>query len=77
MTWTDDTCPITEEPAERRVPEAGGYAEYKCPFCRKFRISGAAAASLKKYDRDRRIEFLLLAQNVAGDDEIPVVDNVP
>jgi hypothetical protein len=77
MAWVADTCPVTEEAAERRLEEADGYREYRCPFCHKFRISQASLPALARYPVDRRIELLALAREVAGDDEVPLIDNVP
>lgn len=77
MSWIDAVCPITEEAAARRPETDGDYEEFKCPFCHKFRIGRAALAAIGKYPLDRRIEILALAREVAGDDEVPFVSNVP
>lgn len=33
-----NTCPISDEPAEA-LPQTGGYHEFDCPSCGRFRIS--------------------------------------
>ena len=77
MTWIDAVCPITEEAAAKRSESSGDYEEFKCPFCHKFRISRTALGQIGKYPLDRRIELLALAREVAGDDKVPFVTNVP
>ena len=36
-----NTCPISDEPAEA-LPKTGGYHEFDCPSCGRFRISDTA-----------------------------------
>lgn len=77
MSWVDAVCPITEEAAARRPETAGDFEEFRCPFCHKFRISRTAMDRIAKYPLDRRLELLALAREVAGDDEVPFISNVP
>lgn len=77
MSWVADTCPVSDEAAERRNATAGAYEEFRCPFCHKFRITPSALETIRKYPVDRRMELLALAREVAGDDEVPLIANVP
>ncbi|PZO79300.1 MAG: hypothetical protein DI629_09540 [Mesorhizobium amorphae] len=76
MDWVETVCPVSEEPALRRA-EGADVEEFKCPICRKFRISAEALEGIKRYDREGRMELLHLAQGLAGPDEVPLIDKVP
>lgn len=76
MDWSNDTCPITNEPVREALPRMGDYAEFICPTCGRFRISGTSMETIRTYDPNRRLEFLEQAR-VSAAGGIPFIKGVP
>lgn len=75
MNWTNDTCPISIEPAQEDVSGIEDVVEFVCPTCGRFRITGTALAMILHRDSDAREFALAQAKMRAEAGEIPTIDS--
>jgi hypothetical protein len=75
MNWTNDTCPISDEPAQEELSGIQDIAEFICPSCGRFRITGTALAMILHRDPDARESALAQAKMMAEPGKIPVIDS--
>lgn len=73
MNWTNDNCPVSNEPAQEALPRMGDFAEIICPSCGRFRISGTALEMIRNRDPDGRERALAEAKRRAPEGEIPLI----
>ncbi|TWA35482.1 hypothetical protein [Sinorhizobium medicae] len=71
MNWIN--CPISNEPAQEALPRLGDFAEFTCPTCGRFRITGTALEMIRSRDFDGRQFVLTQAKCKAPEGEIPVI----
>jgi hypothetical protein len=71
-----NTCPISDEPAEA-LPQTGGYHEFDCPSCGRFRISDTALEQIQAMSRREREALLSEAKrDVQGGEGLPFIRNI-
>ncbi|MFA1625227.1 hypothetical protein ACDY96_21280 [Rhizobium mongolense] len=75
MNWTNDICPISNEPAQEDLSGIEDVVEFICPTCGRFRITGTALAMILHRDPDARVFALAQAKMKAEEGEIPTVDS--
>ncbi|CAN7450550.1 hypothetical protein LJR235_002901 [Pararhizobium sp. LjRoot235] len=75
MNWTNDTCPISLEPAQEELSGIEDVVEFICPTCGRFRITGTALAMILHRDPDTREAALAQAKTKAKEGEIPTIDS--
>lgn len=62
MNWTNDNCPVSDEPAQEMVPRMGDNVEFVCPTCGRFRVTGTAMELIRHsplHDRSRALRRAL------------------
>ena len=72
---TGPNCPISGDP-DVLLPSTGDYAEYDCPTCGRFRITGTALELAGDHDQDLLRTALDVAKHSAEPGEVPVISNL-
>ncbi|WP_234895721.1 hypothetical protein [Sinorhizobium medicae] len=75
MNWINDDCPVSNEPAQEALSRLGDFAEFTCPTCGRFRITGTALEMIRGLDLDGRQFALTQAKSKAPEGKIPVIDS--
>lgn len=74
MLETYYNCPISEDPVHEVLLRHGGFVEFSCPRCGRFRISNSAIKSMKNLYRVEREALLNEARrNAQGGDGVPII----
>jgi hypothetical protein len=76
MDWSNDDCPVSNEPAREALPRIGDFAEMICPTCGRFRISRSSLETIRHYEADDRLAFLEKAKREAQGGAIPFIMGV-
>lgn len=58
MNWSNDNCPVSDEPAQETVPRMGDNVEFVCPSCGRFRVTGSAMEVIRHSSPEDRSRAL-------------------
>lgn len=75
MDWSNDYCPISNEEVKEALPRSADFAEFICPTCGRFRITGTAMKIVRTKELQDRLAVLDEAKRRAPNGIIPLIDS--
>ncbi|RWG20150.1 MAG: hypothetical protein EOQ55_12600 [Mesorhizobium sp.] len=76
LDWSNDSCPVSNEPAKEALPRMGDFAEFICDTCGRFRISLSSLKEIRLHDAPSRQGFLESAKRAAPKGSIPFIKDI-